>query len=333
MFTPNSSSMLSSFANKVIAKGRCLDLNFLEHEGFQIGQKLRNLGLEPFCSLNLSIYPNLIKKFLSVAVHFESGYKGNLRGIKFILTPSLVSTFLNLPRHENAAYMADPRMKALNAELGTDDSEPAIIIFSNDLEAEPRLLLNIVHCILFFKSGAFEYISERDLAIMYHIIDEIPFDFPKMFLTYLSEAISQTKMNVSYGMAFTKIFRKSGVRISSYEPKKVLKHADFYTLGTLTRMSFKKEERIWTRKVGFDPHHSTIPPPSALRTSASPPPSTSISPPPREPIPPFTDTQTPLTEPQPSTSLARRFVYISLDQVKELVSSISDTFISQLQTI
>ena len=60
--------MLLAFANKVIAKGRCLDLNFLEREGFQIGQKLRNLDLKPFYSLNLPIYPNLVKEFLFLAI-------------------------------------------------------------------------------------------------------------------------------------------------------------------------------------------------------------------------------------------------------------------------
>ena len=118
-----------------------------------------------------------------------------------------------------------------------------------------------------------------------------------MFIAYLSEAISQTKMNVPYRMAFTKIFRKCGVRILSTEPKEVLKHVDFYTLGTLTRMNFKKEEEKWRRKIGSDPHHPPIPSPFALRTSASPSLRTSIFPPPRAPSPPITDTQTPLTEP------------------------------------
>ena len=101
---------------------------------------------------------------------------------------------------------------------------------------------------------------------MYHIIDEISFDFSKMFISYISEAISQTKMNIPYGMAFTKIFRECGVRIPSNEPKDVLKDTDFYTLGTLTRMSYKKEEGKWTRKIGSEPHPSSIPSSSALRT-------------------------------------------------------------------
>ena len=207
MSMPSSSSVLSAFANKVIAKGRCLDLNFLERESFQIGQKLRNLDLEPFCSLNLSIYPNLIKEFFFLAVHHESNYKATLRGTEVILTLSLVSTFLNILHHGNVAYIVDPREEALNIVLGQDDSDPTIIISANELEAKPRLLLNIVHCILFPKSEAFEYISERDLAIMYHIIDEIPFNFLKMLITYIGEATEKNRFSLPYDMVFTLLFR------------------------------------------------------------------------------------------------------------------------------
>ena len=90
--------------------------------------------------------------------------------------------FLNIPRQGEAVYTAELREEALNAVLDTEDSDPNLIITANDLQAEPRLLLKVVHRILFPKSGAFEYIFKRDLAVMYHIIDEIPFDFPKMFM-------------------------------------------------------------------------------------------------------------------------------------------------------
>ena len=81
------------------------------------------LGLEPFCSLNLSTYPNLIKEFLSLVVHYESGYKSTLRGIEVKLTPTTVSTFLNIFHHGNVAFVADPWKEALNVVLEKDDSE------------------------------------------------------------------------------------------------------------------------------------------------------------------------------------------------------------------
>ena len=76
------------------------------------------------------------------------------------MTSTSVSDFLSIPRHGNPIYSADPREDALNAVLGTDDSDSGLIITANDLQAEPRLILNVVHRILFLKSGAFEYISD-----------------------------------------------------------------------------------------------------------------------------------------------------------------------------
>ena len=173
-----------------------------------------------------------------MAVHFKFGFKGHLRGTEAILTSTSISGFLNIPRHGNPIYTVDPRENALNVVLGIDDSGSAIVITANDLQAEPRLILNVIHHILFPKSGAFEYISERDLAIMYHIIDEISFDFSKIFMHYLNEAITQIKMSLPYGMALTKIFLESGINILPDKPKETLKHTDFYTLGTLTKMGF-----------------------------------------------------------------------------------------------
>ena len=186
------------------------------------------------------------------------------------MTSTSVFDFLSILRHGNPIYSADPKEDALNAILGTDDSDSSLIITANDLQAEPRLVMNVVHRILFPKSGAFEYISERDLAVMYHIIDGLPFDFPKMFMHYLKEASHQAKMNLPYGMALTKIFLESGVLIPSDEPKEVLKHVDFYTLGTLSRMGFKKEDGRWTRKIVSAPIPSEVPPPSPMEHRRSP---------------------------------------------------------------
>ena len=114
---PSSSIILPTFANKVIAKDRYLTLDFLEKKGFSFGSKVRNLGLENFFSLNLSIYPNLIKKYFSIAVHFKSEFQGYLRGTEVILTSTTISDFLNILQHGNPIYTADPREDALNAVL------------------------------------------------------------------------------------------------------------------------------------------------------------------------------------------------------------------------
>ena len=91
------------------------------------------MGLEPFCSLNLSIYPNLIKEFLSIAIHHKYGFKGTIRGTEVVITSTFISDFLNFPCHDKAIYIADPKEEALNVVLDTDDSDPHLLISANDL--------------------------------------------------------------------------------------------------------------------------------------------------------------------------------------------------------
>ena len=153
---------------------------------------------------------------------------------------------------------------------------------------------------------------------MYHIIDEILFDLSKMFMHYLNEATTQAKMNLPYGMVLTKIFFESDVNILLDEPKETLKHIDFYTLGTLTRMDFQKEEEKWTRKITSTPLPSGIPP-SAPTTSTSSPSLPSMSLLPQFTSPPHDPYQT-FQEPQPPMSY--------FEYTQALISSLSDTMVS-----
>ena len=87
------------------------------------------------------------------------------------------------------------------------------------------------------------------------------------------------------------------------------------------------------KKNGSDPHPSPISPPPAPRTSTSLPPRTSISPPQRVSTPSFIDTQAPLPELELSTPPPSSSATITFEQVRDLVSLLSETFTSQLQNI
>ena len=119
---------------------------------------------------------------------------------------------------------------------------------------------------------------------------------------YLKDASHQAKTNIPYGMALTKIFLESGVHIPSEEPKEVLKHTDYYTIGTLSRMGFKKEDGRWTRKIVSAPIPSEVPPsPTEHRRSPAPSIMPPMSPLPQFPSPPPSSYQ-PYPDPQPPMS-------------------------------
>ena len=50
--------------DKQIAPGRKLSFEFLREEGFSIGDNLQCMSFQTICSLDVPIYPNLVKKIL-----------------------------------------------------------------------------------------------------------------------------------------------------------------------------------------------------------------------------------------------------------------------------
>ena len=99
-----------------------------------------------------------------------------------------------------------------------------LYISTQNLEAESRLLLSIIGRVLFPKTGCFEFISEYDLAIMYHVLEAISFNMASMIVTYIGEATSKNRFSFSYGMVFTLLFRKLGISIPADESIRELRH-------------------------------------------------------------------------------------------------------------
>ena len=93
---------------------------------------------------------------------------------------------------------------------------------------------------MFSKTGRFEFISECDLAIMYHVLKAIPFNMASMMVTYIGESIRKNMFNLPYGMVFILLLRESGLDIPEGESIKELRHTDYYNEATLHRMEYKK---------------------------------------------------------------------------------------------
>lgn len=113
-------------------------------------------------------------------------------------------------------------------------------IRANQLPLELRLLHNICSMVLFPKTDRFEYVSERDIVIMDSVITDQSLNLHGMMIWYMAKAASKKKATLSYGMILTKVFQSQGVSILDNEPKKTLRHTDYYNKATLHRMSFIK---------------------------------------------------------------------------------------------
>ena len=234
-------------ASKSVTTGRCIYFHVLEREGFEIGENLIALGFQKLCSLEVPTYPNLVREFYGTAARTPEGLVGTVRGVSILVSKELLGSLLDISITGPEPYYLEQRELALNSVLEREDCNPYMVISANDLGAESRLLLSVIGRILFPKTGRFEFISERDLAIMYHILNTISFDMGSMMINHISASTGNNRFSLPYGMVFTLIFRHYQIPISNQESTIKLRHTDYYSDSTLRRMGFSKTNGSWVK--------------------------------------------------------------------------------------
>ncbi len=177
----------------------------------------------------------------------DSGYTGHVRGTLIEINEDILSSVLQIPKYGEAPTSHPQREIALNLLLGREDCGPLDVVNSQDLNVEMRLLLSIVNRVLFPKTGRFDFVSERDLAIMHHILLGIPLNLPRLMLNYISTCHRYSRFSIPYGMIFTLLFKHFKVQISENEPAKPLRNTDYYNESTLHRMEFHKKDGSWVK--------------------------------------------------------------------------------------
>ena len=103
---------------------------------------------------------------------------------------------------------------------------------------------------MFSKIGHFEFISERDLAIMYHVLEGIPFNMASTIVTYIVEATRKNRFGLPYGMVLTLLFRESGIDIPKGESVKNLRHTDYCNEASLYRYILTRKFRRFLKRRG-----------------------------------------------------------------------------------
>lgn len=121
-------------------------------------------------------------------------------------------------------------------------------LFANRLSVEMRLLHHILGRILFSKTGRFDFISERDIVIMYYLIQGVPLNLPSLILTQMRDEVGRAKMCLPYGMTLTSVFREVGVSFED-EVTHGLIYSDTYSERSLHRMGYRKSDGRWTRRL------------------------------------------------------------------------------------
>ena len=82
------------------------------------------------------------------------------------------------------------------------------------------------------KIGRFDFVTEKDVILMHHIIKELPFNLPTLMIKVMQNAASCIKPALLYGMYLTIIFKEFGISLEG-EPLRKLQHFDTYNEKSL----------------------------------------------------------------------------------------------------
>ena len=137
--------------DRVVTSGRKLDFTFLSQEHFQIGEWLKFQGWEKFCSLDLPVFPSLVKSFFEHLRIKTHSLESTVNGVKIILNEAKLSEILEMPMEGVQVLRLEDRIDGLKCILGREDVTGIDLVQANQLSVELRFLHHIISRLSFRK--------------------------------------------------------------------------------------------------------------------------------------------------------------------------------------
>ena len=238
---------ISMMGNRSVTSGRKVDPDFLDRENFRIGNWIRRQHWDSFCNLNVPYYPSLVRNFFeNMSLGYES-IISTVKDVQIVINEEKLSQLLAIPKTGKCFMTLGKKEEALKAILGKERVTDLRSLQAGQLKLEMRLLHNIVSRIFFPKTGRFDWVNEKEIAFMYHLIEGNQINLPYLMLNQMKEAAKGKRACLPYGMVFTLIFNDFGVSLEGEIAKKLL-HTDTYNEKSLLRMGYIKKDNVWVKK-------------------------------------------------------------------------------------
>jgi len=97
------------------------------------------------------------------------------------------------------------------------------------------------------RTGHFDWVSERDMIFMEHLIDREALNIPYIMMIHIREAARKIKACLPYGIGFTMIFEDVGIDLTD-EIGKPLHHSDTDLAKSLRRIRYHLQG-VWLKKL------------------------------------------------------------------------------------
>ncbi|GAV59033.1 hypothetical protein CFOL_v3_02566, partial [Cephalotus follicularis] len=242
-----------AYFNRKILVGKVLDFDFCISEGFPIVEWIRVQGLEPFFSINLPSYPELMKEFY---VHILGSSMDSLitkvKNKTIDVDLSRLNTILNVPNVGVRGW--NQRSWVTSQDFNRQDCVTLLFgenanhvqrMYTRNLPLHYRFLHRAVCTHIFPKAGGFDEVTHMEAYKMYHLITRRKINVLFPMLNHMHSIHDRENARLAYSNIITKILHFFNVDLTG-EVLHPLQSDDKLGKGTLGRMGFKKHKRLGT---------------------------------------------------------------------------------------
>ncbi|GAV72400.1 hypothetical protein CFOL_v3_15888 [Cephalotus follicularis] len=242
-----------AYFNRKILVGKVLDFEFCIREGFPIVDWIRFQGLEPFFSLNLPSYPELMKEFY---VHMRGGSMDSLttmvKNKRIDLDRNRLNTILDVPNlgargWNQRSWVTSPdfdRQDCVRVLFG-ENADHVQRMCTRNLPLDYRFLHRVVCTHILPKAGGFDEVTHMEAYTMYHLITGRQIIVLSLMLCHMHSIHDRENARLGYSNIITKILQYFHIDLTG-EVHHDLQSADKLGKGTLGRMGIKKQKRLGT---------------------------------------------------------------------------------------
>ncbi|GAV74132.1 hypothetical protein CFOL_v3_17613, partial [Cephalotus follicularis] len=236
-----------------ILVGKVLDFDFFIREGFPIVEWIRAQGLEPFFTINLPSYPELMKEFY---VHMRGNSLDSVitmvKNTSIDLDLDNLNTILRVP---NLGATGWNQWSWVNSEdfdkqdcvrvLFGENVDYVQRMYTRNLPLHYRFLHRVVCTHILPKAGGFDEVTHMEAYTMYHLITGRQINVLSLMVCHMHSIHNRENARLGYSNIITKILQYFKVDLSG-EVHHDLQSADKLGKRTLGRMGFKKHKRLGT---------------------------------------------------------------------------------------
>ncbi|GAV66102.1 hypothetical protein CFOL_v3_09612 [Cephalotus follicularis] len=251
--TPSLPRYPEAYFNRKILVGKVLDFDFCISEGFPIVEWIRVQGLEPFFSINLPSYPELIKEFY---VHILGSSMDSLttkvKNKTIDLDLDRLNTILKVPNVGARGW--NQRSWVTSQDFDRQDCVRVLFgenvdyvqrMYTRNLPLHYRFLHRAVCTHIFPKASGFDEVTHMEAYTMYHLITGRQINVLFLMLNHIHAIQDRENARLSYSNIITKILHFFDVDLTG-KVNHPLQNVDKLGKGTLGRMGFKKHKRLGT---------------------------------------------------------------------------------------